>query len=122
MSLLGSILLFTPASLELDLSGSLDGAAGGVLQVVVVVQAMGFQVGLAELLLINLSVALLAGLLPIPGGIGVTEGGLTFGLIAAGVAEESAFAAVILYRVATFYLPPIWGFFAFWWLERNKHL
>jgi uncharacterized membrane protein YbhN (UPF0104 family) len=29
---------------------------------------------------------------------------------------------VILYRLATFYLPPIWGFFAFRWLEKNKYL
>jgi glycosyltransferase 2 family protein len=34
----------------------------------------------------------------------------------------AAFAAVLLYRLATFYLPPIWGFFALRWLERNKHL
>jgi hypothetical protein len=27
-----------------------------------------------------------------------------------------------LYRMWTFYLPPIWGFFAVRWLERNKHL
>ena len=70
----------------------------------------------------NISVALLAGLLPIPGGIGVAEAGLTFGLVQAGVPEETAFAAVLLYRLWTFYLPPIWGYVALRWLERNKHL
>jgi uncharacterized membrane protein YbhN (UPF0104 family) len=88
----------------------------------VFVAAMGFRVGLDELLLINMSVALLSGLIPIPGGIGVTEGGLTFGLIQAGVPDEAALAAVLLYRLASFYLPPIWGFFALRWLERNDHL
>jgi uncharacterized membrane protein YbhN (UPF0104 family) len=88
----------------------------------VFVAAMGYRVGLDELLLINMSVALLSGLIPIPGGIGVTEGGLTFGLVQAGVPEEVAFAAVLLYRLASFYLPPIWGFFALRWLERNDHL
>jgi uncharacterized membrane protein YbhN (UPF0104 family) len=86
------------------------------------VRALGFSVGFGELLLINISVSLLSGLLPVPGGIGVTEGGLTLGLVRAGVPEEAAFAAVLLYRLATFYLPPIWGFFALRWLERNKHL
>jgi uncharacterized membrane protein YbhN (UPF0104 family) len=38
------------------------------------------------------------------------------------VPETAAFAAVIVYRVASFYVPPVWGFFAFRWLERNKHL
>ena len=85
-------------------------------------RSLGFHVGLAEVIVINVSVSLLSGLLPIPGGIGVVEGGLTLGLVKAGMGEEAAFAAVLLYRVATFYLPPIWGFFALRWLERNKHL
>ena len=36
--------------------------------------------------------------------------------------ETTAFAAVIFYRLASFYVPPIWGFFALRWLEKNKHL
>jgi uncharacterized protein (TIRG00374 family) len=84
--------------------------------------ALGFRIGLGEALLINIGVGLLSGLLPVPGGIGVAEGGLTFGLISAGMPEESAFAAVVLYRLATFYLPPVWGFFAMRWLQRNQHL
>ncbi|HEY3486173.1 MAG TPA: lysylphosphatidylglycerol synthase transmembrane domain-containing protein, partial [Ilumatobacteraceae bacterium] len=86
------------------------------------VRAFGFSMSLTDLLLVNISVALLAGLLPIPGGIGVAEGGLTYGLVRAGMPEEIAFAAVICYRMASFYLPPIWGFFAMRWLERNRHL
>ncbi len=86
------------------------------------VRAFGYSIGLGDLILINVSVALLAGLLPVPGGIGVTEGGLIYGLVTAGMPETTAFAAVILYRVASFYVPPIWGFFAFRWLEKNKHL
>ena len=83
---------------------------------------LGHSVGFTELILTNVSVSLLAGLLPIPGGIGVVEGGLTFGLVRAGMPEDAAFTAVLMYRFATFYLPPVWGFFAFRWLERNKHL
>ena len=29
---------------------------------------------------------------------------------------------VLLYRVACFYLPPVWGFFALRWLERRRYL
>ncbi|HMK12947.1 MAG TPA: lysylphosphatidylglycerol synthase transmembrane domain-containing protein [Acidimicrobiales bacterium] len=86
------------------------------------VRAFGYSIGLGDLVLINVSVALLAGLLPVPGGIGVTEGGLIYGLTAAGMPETTAFAAVIFYRMASFYVPPIWGFFALRWLEKNKHL
>ncbi|MFN8034432.1 MAG: lysylphosphatidylglycerol synthase transmembrane domain-containing protein [Acidimicrobiia bacterium] len=84
--------------------------------------AFGATVPLLTLLVVNVSAALLAGLLPIPGGIGVTEGALIFGLTAAGVDETTAFAAVISYRIAVFYLPPIWGAYAFHWLERNRYL
>ena len=84
--------------------------------------ALGFHIGIAELLFINICVSLLAGLIPIPGGIGVTEGGLTYGLVAAGMDQEAAFAAVLLYRIATFYIPPTWGYFALRWLERNQQI
>jgi glycosyltransferase 2 family protein len=85
-------------------------------------RALGTSVSYSDLVVIIISVSLLAGLLPVPGGIGVVEGGLTFGLVAAGMPEEAAFAAVILYRVATFYLPPLWGFFALRSLQRSDHL
>jgi uncharacterized protein (TIRG00374 family) len=86
------------------------------------VAALGYPIGLGALLITNISVSLLSGLIPVPGGIGVTEGGLTLGLMQAGVPEEIAFAAVLLHRLATFYLPPIWGYVAMRWLEKNDQL
>jgi hypothetical protein len=84
--------------------------------------ALGYDIGLADLLLINISVSLLASFVPVPGGIGVAEFGLTVGLVAAGMPDEVALATAVLYRVATFYLPPLWGFFAMRWLQRNSLL
>jgi uncharacterized protein (TIRG00374 family) len=114
--------LRSPRRIGLLIGGNLATELLFALTLATFVQALGYSVGIGEVLFINISVALLAGLLPIPGGIGVAEGGLTLGLVRVGVPEESAFAAVILYRLATFYMPPIWGFFAMRWLERNKHL
>jgi glycosyltransferase 2 family protein len=88
----------------------------------VVVQAFGYSLALHELLFINMAVSLLAGVIPVPGGVGVTEGGLIFGLTSFGVPPETAFAVVIIYRISTFYTPPIWGFFSLRWLERNRYL
>jgi uncharacterized membrane protein YbhN (UPF0104 family) len=85
-------------------------------------KALGSDIGLADLLVINISVSLLSSFVPIPGGIGVAELGLTVGLVSAGMPEEAALATVLLYRVATFYLPPVWGFFAMRWLQRNAYL
>jgi uncharacterized protein (TIRG00374 family) len=85
-------------------------------------RAFGYDLSLAELLLINISVSLLGSLVPVPGNIGVAEFGLTVGLTAAGMTPETAVAAVLLYRIATYYLPPVWGFFAMQWLQRNRYL
>jgi uncharacterized membrane protein YbhN (UPF0104 family) len=85
-------------------------------------QGFGYDVSLAELLVINIGVSLLASFVPVPGGVGVAEFGLTLGLTSAGMTPEAAIAAVLLYRIATFYLPPTWGFLALQWLQRNRYL
>jgi uncharacterized membrane protein YbhN (UPF0104 family) len=85
-------------------------------------RGLGYDISLADLLLINIGVSLLASFIPVPGGIGVVEFGLTAGLTSAGMSSEAALAAVFLYRLSTFYLPPIWGFFALRWLERARYL
>jgi uncharacterized membrane protein YbhN (UPF0104 family) len=86
------------------------------------VRGFGFHVNLAELLVINMSVSLLASFIPVPGGIGVAEFGYTVGLTSAGMTPETAIAAVLLYRIATYYAPPLWGFPAMLWLQRNRYL
>ena len=72
--------------------------------------------------MINISVSLLASFIPVPGGIGVAEFGLTVGLTSAGMSPEAAIAAVLLYRISTYYLPPLWGFPAMVWLQRKRYL
>ena len=55
----------------------------------------------------------LASNLPItPGGLGVVEGSLTVALVAYGGAQATTVAAVILYRIISF-----WGFLPFGWLS-----
>jgi uncharacterized protein (TIRG00374 family) len=85
-------------------------------------RSLGYPISLPDLLVINMSVSLLASFVPVPGGVGVTEFGLTLGLTSAGMPEEAALAAVLLYRISSFYLPPVWGFFALRWLQRNRYL
>jgi glycosyltransferase 2 family protein len=114
--------LRSPRRLAMLFGGNLVSEVMFALALGVVVQAFGYSLGLHELLFINLAVSLLAGLVPVPGGVGVTEGGLIFGLTSFGVPQEVAFAAVMLYRLSTFYTPPIWGFFSLRWLERNRYL
>jgi uncharacterized membrane protein YbhN (UPF0104 family) len=114
--------LNSPRRVVMLFGGNLTAELLFALSLGVFVQAFGFSLALHELLFINMAVSLLAGLLPVPGGIGVAEGGLVLGLTSFGVPQEAAFAAVMLYRFSTFYLPPIWGYFALNWLERNRYL
>jgi uncharacterized membrane protein YbhN (UPF0104 family) len=114
--------LRSPRRLVMLFGGNLVSEVLFALALGVMVQAFGYSLGLHELLFINLAVSLLAGLVPVPGGVGVTEGGLIFGLTSFGVPQEVAFTAVMLYRLSTFYTPPIWGFFSLRWLERKRYL
>jgi uncharacterized membrane protein YbhN (UPF0104 family) len=86
------------------------------------VRAFGFDVPLSSLILINTIVSLFAGLLPVPGGVGVSEAGISLGLARAGVPAESALAVALTYRFCTFYLPPVWGYAAYRWMTTHRYL
>jgi uncharacterized protein (TIRG00374 family) len=83
---------------------------------------VGHSLPFVDLIAINIVVAIFAGLMPVPGGIGVTEAALAGGLALAGIPEGEALAAALLYRAVTFYLPPLWGFFCLRWLKRHEYL
>ena len=85
-------------------------------------RAFGYHVALSELILINSGASLLSSFIPVPGGIGVVELSLEVGLISAGMTPSAATATILLYRLATFFLPPLWGSVAFRWLEQNGYL
>lgn len=88
----------------------------------VFVRAFGYHVPLVDLLVINLTVGLLGSFVPVPGNIGVAEFAVTVGLTSAGMPPETALATALVYRISTFYLPPLWGFGAMHWLQRNRYL
>ena len=69
-----------------------------------------------------LLLSLFAGLMPVPGGVGVYEGGVVAGLVASGVDNDVAVSAVLVYRMCSFYLPPIWGHISLHWLKSHDYL
>jgi uncharacterized membrane protein YbhN (UPF0104 family) len=84
--------------------------------------AFGDTAHLSQLILINTGVSLFAGLMPVPGGMGVAEAGYTAGLQAIGVDSSVALSTAIAMRLVTFYLPPIWGSGAMAWLRRHDYV
>jgi uncharacterized protein (TIRG00374 family) len=65
-------------------------------------------------------VGTLANMLPLPGGIGGVEGGMIGAFVAFGVHAELAVAAVLAYRLFSFWLPTIPGAIAY--LQLRRHL
>ena len=72
-------------------------------------------------MLINVGASVLAGLIPVPGGVEAAEATLTAALVAFGVNESTAFAIAITHRLYTSYLSPLWGYAALAWLRRHGY-
>ena len=66
--------------------------------------------------------ALIGGMAPVPGGMGVMEASYISGLTLLGVHQDQAIAATLIYRACTTYLPPLWGWGALVWLRRHDEL
>ena len=55
-----------------------------------------------------------------PGGLGVAEGSLSLALVATGLGASQALAAVLLYRLASFWLVALAGWLVVFWLRRPR--
>jgi uncharacterized membrane protein YbhN (UPF0104 family) len=83
---------------------------------------MGGSITLGQAIFINVTVSLISSISPVPGNAGVAEAGLTAGLTAIGVPSGAAVSGVLVYRLVSTYLPPIWGYFCLRWLTNHDYL
>ena len=111
-----------PKNVMQMLGGNLGGQVVQAIVLGICLMAFGESATLSQLILINTGVSLFAGLMPVPGGIGVAEAGYTAGLIAIGVPDSIAMSTAIAFRLVTFYLPPLWGSVAMKWLRTRSYL
>jgi undecaprenyl-diphosphatase len=72
--------------------------------------------------LVYLVAGTIGSLSPLPGGLGAFEAALVTGLAATSTSPAAAAAAVLLFRLVTFWLPVLPGFLAFGWLRRAGHV
>ncbi|MGI9615133.1 MAG: lysylphosphatidylglycerol synthase transmembrane domain-containing protein [Acidimicrobiales bacterium] len=114
--------LRSPGRLGRMAGGQLLDRVVGALALAATVAAFGESVSFAAIIFVSVGSGLLAGLAPVPGGIGVAEATLIALLTAVGVPPEVAFSATITHRVITAYLPPVLGYFAYRWLDHNSYL
>ena len=105
--------LHSPRQILLLVVGNLCAALMSALCLFVCVEAYGGSVGYWPLLVVNIIVGTVASLIPIPGGNTVVAAiGLSAALVAAGVPETVAVAAVITQQLIATYLPALPGWFA----------
>ncbi len=72
----------------------------------------------AAVALVYLAGSTLGQAAPTPGGLGAVEAAYVFGLTAAGVDSAVAVSATLLFRLLTFWLPTLPGYWSFNWLQR----
>jgi uncharacterized membrane protein YbhN (UPF0104 family) len=70
---------------------------------------VGGELGAVEFARVFFVVTLLSSFVPVPGGVGVVEAGLTGALVAAGVDPAQALAGVLVYRLLTYVVPILVG-------------
>jgi uncharacterized membrane protein YbhN (UPF0104 family) len=80
---------------------------------------VGDELGVVEFARVYFVVTLLSSFVPVPGGVGVVEAGLTGALVAAGVDPSTALAGVLIYRLLTYVVPIALGalLYAAWRLD-----
>jgi uncharacterized membrane protein YbhN (UPF0104 family) len=111
-----------PSKLLLLFAGNLTAQVMLAIILGLCLRAFGYSASLADLLLVNTFVALFAGFMPVPGGVGVAEAAYTAGLVGIGIPHAAALSTAIAVRILTFYLPPIWGAFSMKWLRTHSYL
>jgi uncharacterized protein (TIRG00374 family) len=83
------------------------------------VAAFGGSMSVALVAVVYLAGATIGQAAPTPGGLGAVEAALAAGLTAAGLDAGTAVSAVLLYRLITFWLPTVPGYWAFTRLTRQ---
>jgi putative heme transporter len=83
------------------------------------IHAAGAAIPWHDLLLVYGTGIAAQGLNITPGGLGVTEGTLSLALVATGLGTSQALAAVLLYRLASFWLVALAGWLVLLWLRRH---
>jgi undecaprenyl-diphosphatase len=86
--------------------------------------AEAFGAGLSIVLIgaVYLGASALAAAAPTPGGLGAIEAALIAGLTGVGAAAGPAVSAVLLYRLATYWLPVLPGWLSWRVLQRREYV
>ncbi|KRB45480.1 lysylphosphatidylglycerol synthase transmembrane domain-containing protein [Terrabacter sp. Root181] len=107
-----------PAKLIQLLGGALLLDMSFVAALVCATRAFGADAPVAAIAVVYFAGAIVGSAVPTPGGLGGIEAAMSFGLISIGVDSGTAVSSVLLYRLATYWLPIPFGWFSLNWLQK----
>jgi uncharacterized protein (TIRG00374 family) len=106
-----------------------EAVGGTLLQVVALVfcfyaciEALGAEVNVAALAVVQLVGNTVGSAVPTPGGLGAVEAALTAGLSALGLSTGLAVSAVLLFRIVSFWLPILPGWILWTQMQKRRLL
>jgi glycosyltransferase 2 family protein len=102
--------------------GSVGITSSFILTLAASVAAFGGGVSFPEIGAAYLVAAALGSAAPTPGGLGAVEGALAYALTGYGMSSGPALSAVLTYRLMTFWLPMLPGWFTFQQMQRREEL
>jgi len=95
---------------------------GYIITLMACVRAFDGDLNVAAIAVVYLAGATIGQVAPTPGGLGAVEAALAAGLTAAGLPGGVAVSSVLLFRLITFWIPTVPGYFAFNWLTKKGAL
>lgn len=101
-----------PRKLMQLLGGALVLDVSFVAALVCATKAFGADAPIAAIAVVYFAGAIVGSAVPTPGGLGGIEAAMSFGLISIGVDSGTAVSSVLLYRLATYWLPIPFGWFS----------
>lgn len=83
-------------------------------------RAFGIPLGISAAIFVYASAVIARSAVPTPGGLGPLEAAMIGAMVGLGANKEQAFAAVLLYRLATFWLPIPFSLLAYKYITAKK--
>jgi uncharacterized membrane protein YbhN (UPF0104 family) len=115
-------LLSSPTKLAESVGGALALNICYILALWGAAHAFDADVGFAQVAVVYLAGAAIGSVAPTPGGLGAVELAMSTGLAAIGMSSAAAVSAVLMFRLATFWLPVPFGWIAMHYLQRREAL
>jgi undecaprenyl-diphosphatase len=114
------VLARSPGKLVQLILGSFGVTLGYICALAASVAAFNGGITFAEVGAVYLGASMIAAAAPTPGGLGAIEAGLVAGFTGVGLTPGVAVAAVLAYRLVTYWLPILPGWISFQLLERRS--